>query len=138
MLAYTLPAARPREQDAAVFVLGVALAALEPTLPALDANTQTSLGLFTGPVFATVTVLARRHTTITDQSTGAFLVRSSLGGMCLPWLIGQLFVSAGPQVLLVAVLVDLALALGALVAFLWQLAQGTARARSAAACQPRG
>lgn len=129
-----MPAARPRELDAAVFVLGVALAALGPTLPALDANTQTSLGLFTGPVFATVTVLARRHTTI----TGGSFVGSSLGGMCLPWLIGQLFVSAGPQILLVAVLVDLALALGALVAFLWQLAQGTARARSAEACQPRG
>ena len=78
------------------------------------------MGLFTGPVFATVMVLAGQHMTITGQATGGFLVGSSLGGMFLPWLIGQLFVPAGPKVLLIAVIVDLALALGALGLFLWQ------------------
>jgi FHS family Na+ dependent glucose MFS transporter 1 len=92
------------------------------------------MGLFTGPVFATVMVLAGRHMTITGQITGGFLVGSSLGGMFLPWLIGQLFVPAGPQVLLIAVLVDLALALGALAAFLWQ----SERAATQASAQARG
>ena len=82
------------------------------------------MGLFTGPVFATVMVLAGRHMSITGQVTGGFFVGSSLAGMFLPWLIGQLFVPAGPHVLLVAVMVSLALALGALGAFLWQSERG--------------
>jgi hypothetical protein len=65
-------------------------------------------------------VLAGRHMTITGQITGAFFVGSSLGGMFLPWLIGQLFVPAGPQSLLFAVSAGLALGLGALWAFVWQ------------------
>ena len=82
------------------------------------------MGLFTGPIFATVMVLAGRHMTITGQITGGFFVGASLGGMFLPWLIGQLFVPAGPQVMLVAVLVDLVLALGALAVFLRKSERG--------------
>jgi fucose permease len=82
------------------------------------------MGLFTGPIFATIMVLAGRHMTITGQITGGFFVGTSLGGMFLPWLIGQLFVSAGPQVMLVAVLVDMVMALGALAVFLWQAERG--------------
>jgi FHS family Na+ dependent glucose MFS transporter 1 len=84
------------------------------------------MGLLTGPVFATVLVMAERHMTITGQITGWFFIGSSLGGMFLPWLIGQLFEPAGPQVMLVAVLIDLALALGALAAFLWKSERGGA------------
>ena len=78
------------------------------------------MGLLSGPVFATVMVLAGRHMTITGQTTGRFFVGISLGGMFLPWLIGQLFESVGPHVLLVAVVVDFVLALGALRVFLWR------------------
>jgi FHS family Na+ dependent glucose MFS transporter 1 len=78
------------------------------------------MGLFTGPIFATVMVLAGRHMTITGQITGGFFVGSSLGGMLLPWLIGQIFVPAGPQAMLIVVLVDLVVTLGALALFLWQ------------------
>jgi FHS family Na+ dependent glucose MFS transporter 1 len=81
-------------------------------------------GLLTGPVFATTMVLAGRHMTLTGQITGGFFVGSSLGGMFLPWLIGQLFVPAGPQMLLVVVIIALSLALGVLAAFLWQAEKG--------------
>jgi fucose permease len=84
------------------------------------------LGLFTGPVFATVMVLAGRHMTITGRTTGGFFVGCSLGGMFLPWLIGQLFEPIGPVVLLVTVLVALALALAALATFLWHSERGSA------------
>jgi len=107
-------------------LLSIGLIALWPgSTVALWAGTL-GLGLFTGPVFATVMVLAGRHMTITGQITGRFFVGSSLGGMFLPWLIGQLFEPAGPQVMLVAVLIDLALALGALAAFLWKSERGGA------------
>ena len=78
------------------------------------------MGLCTGPVFATVMVLAGRHITLSGRITGWIFVGSSLGGMFLPWLIGQLFVPAGPGSLLVAVASSLALGLGALWAFVGQ------------------
>jgi fucose permease len=101
-------------------LLSVVLIGLWPGSPvALWAGTL-GMGLFTGPVFATVMVLAGRHMRLTGQITGWILVGSSLGGMFLPWLIGQLFVPAGPQSLLFAVSAGLALGLGALWAFVWQ------------------
>ena len=84
------------------------------------------MGLFTGPVFATVMVLAGRYIALTGRITGWIFVGSSLGGMFLPWLIGQLFVPAGPGSLLVAVVSSLALGLGALWAFVWQAERGKA------------
>ena len=101
-------------------LLSIVLIALWPQSPVALWAGALGMGLFTGPVFATVMVLAGRHMTITGRLTGGFFVGASLGGMFLPWLIGQLFVPAGPQSLLVAVSVSLALGLGALGAFLWQ------------------
>ena len=84
------------------------------------------MGFFTGPISATTMVLAGRHMTLTGRITGRFFVGAGLGAMFVPWLIGQLFVPAGPHVLLVAVLVDLALGLGVLAAFLWRSESGSA------------
>lgn len=107
-------------------LLSIALIALWPqSAVALWAGAM-GMGLLTGPVLATVLVLAGRHMTLTGQITGGILVGSSLGIMFLPWLIGQLFVPVGPKVLPITVLVALALALGALVAFMWQSERGRA------------
>lgn len=107
-------------------LLSVGLIILSPqSTVALWAGTL-GMGLLTGPILATVLVLAERHMAITGRITGGFFVGSSLGSMFLPWLIGQLFEPVGPQVMLVAVLVDLALALGALAAFLWHSERGRA------------
>jgi fucose permease len=107
-------------------LLSIVLIMLRPqSTVALWAGTL-GMGLLTGPVFATVMVLAGRHMTITGRLTGRFFIGASLGGMFLPWLIGQLFVPAGPQSLLVAVAASLALALGALWVFLWQSEKGRA------------
>jgi fucose permease len=51
---------------------------------------------------------------ITGQITGAFLVAASVGGMSLPWIIGQLFEPVGPQVAILAILAAL---IGATVVF---------------------
>jgi fucose permease len=50
-------------------------------------------GLFPGTI-----TLASEHLHMTGGITGFFLVGSALGAMALPWLIGQFFESAGPQV----------------------------------------
>jgi fucose permease len=62
--------------------------------------------------------LAERQIPITGQVTSWFLVASSAGAMTLPWLIGQLFESAGPQITLVAIFLDLVAATFVLAALL--------------------
>jgi fucose permease len=69
-------------------------------------------GLCIASIFPTTISFAERRMTITGQVTGWFFVGSSLGGMFLPWLIGQLFESIGPRVTMLAILSDLMLALG--------------------------
>ena len=68
------------------------------------------LGVFMASIFPTLLIFAERHTTITGQVTGALLVGASVGGMLLPWLIGQRFASIGPGVLPVTILVTLMVA----------------------------
>jgi FHS family Na+ dependent glucose MFS transporter 1 len=72
------------------------------------------VGLSMASIFPTTISLAERRMTVTGQVTGWFFVGASAGGMLLPWLIGQMFESIGPQVVMTALWVDLALALGVL------------------------
>lgn len=70
------------------------------------------LGLSMASIFPTAITLAESRIGITGQVTGWFLVSSSIGAMLLPWLIGQLFESVGPQITMIAILVDLIAAVG--------------------------
>lgn len=75
------------------------------------------LGLSLASVFPAVLALAERWMRITGTVTGWFLVGGSLGGMSVPWLIGQLFEPWGPIAaiwILLADLVAAALVLAAL------------------------
>ena len=69
-------------------------------------------GLFMASIFPTTLSLAERRMTITGRVNGWFFVGASMGGMVLPWLIGQLFESIGPQVTMLAILIDLTVAIG--------------------------
>jgi fucose permease len=69
-----------------------------------------ALGLGMASIFPTMIVLAESRMTVTGAVTGWFLVGSSAGGMTVPWLIGQLFESTGPRVTMLAILIDLLLA----------------------------
>jgi FHS family Na+ dependent glucose MFS transporter 1 len=62
------------------------------------------LGVSMASVFPTTILLAERRMTITGQVTSFFLLGASLGGMFLPWLIGQLFEPLGPQVTMIIIL----------------------------------
>jgi len=73
------------------------------------------VGLCMASIFPTTISWAGRRMTITGQVTGWFFVGSSLGGMVLAWLIGQLFESVGPQATMFAILFDLVVALGVFV-----------------------
>lgn len=69
------------------------------------------LGIASG--FPTMLTFAGRHITITGTVTGWFFVGASLGGMILPWLIGQLFEPIGPTTVLL--IIGSATALAALI-----------------------
>jgi MFS transporter, FHS family, Na+ dependent glucose transporter 1 len=61
------------------------------------------LGLSMASIFPTIISLGGQHMTLTGRVTGLFFVGISLGGMVLPWLIGQLFEPAGPRVAIVTI-----------------------------------
>jgi FHS family Na+ dependent glucose MFS transporter 1 len=82
-----------------------------PDRPAAAWACTAAYGFFMGPLFANILTLAGEVMTLTGRITGIFLVGTSLGGLFLPWLIGQLFESVGPVVMPAALLVDLAAAL---------------------------
>lgn len=69
------------------------------------------MGLSMASVFPTVLNLAERRLTLTAHIMSWFFVGSSLGSL-LAWLIGQMFESIGPQVMMWMILVDLLLMLG--------------------------
>jgi FHS family Na+ dependent glucose MFS transporter 1 len=89
----------------------VALILLWPGSAAATWLGALGLGFSMASIFPTAISLAERRVPITGQVTGWFLVGASIGAMLLPWLIGQLFESVGPQITMLAILVDLAAAL---------------------------
>ena len=56
------------------------------------------LGVSMASVFPTTLSLAERHLNVTGQITSYFFVGASLGGMTIPWIIGQGFEAIGPFV----------------------------------------
>jgi len=65
------------------------------------------VGLSMASIFPTTLNLAERRMAITGRVMSWFFVGASLGAMFLPWCIGQLFEAVGPQVVMLAILIDL-------------------------------
>ena len=71
------------------------------------------LGFSLATIFPTNMSLASRYMAITGKITGWFSIGSSLGALVLPWLVGQLFEPAGPELLIYLNLGNILLTLGA-------------------------
>jgi fucose permease len=56
-------------------------------------------------LFPSLVTLAGDSITVTGRVAGLFLVGANLGGMAVPWLIGQFFESAGTWVAPAAILI---------------------------------
>src|SRR5687768_11650968 len=76
------------------------------------------LGGFLASIFPTYLTLAEETMHVTGTMTGWFLVGGSIGGMILPWAIGQAFVRIGPGAMITMVFATVALNLLALVFFI--------------------
>lgn len=57
------------------------------------------LGLSMASIFPNIMMLAGERMQITGAITGWFLVGSGAGGMLVPWLLGQIFATTGPQLM---------------------------------------
>jgi FHS family Na+ dependent glucose MFS transporter 1 len=81
------------------------------------------MGAAMASIFPTTISLAGRHMTITGQATSLFFVGASSGGMVLPWLIGQLFEAVGPRVVMLAIAVNMLVAIGVFFALIAQFSR---------------
>ena len=68
-------------------------------------------GFSLGPLFASGITFASGHMRMTGSTTGIFLVGASVGGMILPWGIGQFFESRGPGVMPLSIFITTAVTL---------------------------
>jgi len=66
-------------------------------------------GISQASIFPTFLTLAEERMHLTGTITGWFLVGSGLGGMVLPWLIGQAFVRIGPGAMMGMIFVNIVL-----------------------------
>ncbi len=72
------------------------------------------MGVSTASIFPTTVALIGRRFAITGRMIAWMFVGGSLGGMTVPWIVGQLFDRSGPQIVVVVIFVDLVLAFVAL------------------------
>ena len=70
------------------------------------------VGFAIASIFPTMLSFAERHLTITGKVTGWFFVGASSGAMSFPWLIGQLFDSVGPRIVMFTIMGTLVMAMG--------------------------
>jgi MFS transporter, FHS family, Na+ dependent glucose transporter 1 len=65
------------------------------------------IGLFFAPIFPTALAFAGRHMTVSGRLTSYFYIGASIGVVTVPWIVGQLFTTVGPQILLICMAVAL-------------------------------
>jgi fucose permease len=70
------------------------------------------MGISVATLFPVTMSFAGEVVTVTGQFTGLMFVGASLGGMLLPWLIGQFFEPIGPQAAMWIMLVDMVICVG--------------------------
>lgn len=70
------------------------------------------IGLFVASIFPTLITWSERRMSMTGLVTSMFLVGSSVGGIIIPWLIGQLFDRYGAWITMPAILVSIILLIG--------------------------
>jgi fucose permease len=96
--------------DLAGGLVSVLLLVLLPGRPLVTWIGTFGAGLSMASIFPSALSLAERHTRITGTVTSLFFVGGSIGGMTVPWVIGQLFESVGPQVMILAIALAVVLA----------------------------
>ncbi len=69
-------------------------------------------GASVATIFPVTLSFANQILTVTGQFTSWIFVGASLGGMIIPWLIGQFFETSGPQIMMYILTVDMVISSG--------------------------
>ena len=77
------------------------------------------LGFTMASIFPNILMLAGKSMRVTGTITGWFLVGAGIGGMLLPWLIGQAFALIGPGSMMFIIMADLTLEAIILLVFIY-------------------
>jgi MFS transporter, FHS family, Na+ dependent glucose transporter 1 len=112
---------RPRSillMDVVGCVIGISIIVLWPTSLVAVWVGAVGTGLAMASVFPTVLALAESRMHITGRITAWFFVGTGLGGMTVPWIIGQLFEPIGATATMATIMVTLVLMAGVCVALL--------------------
>jgi FHS family Na+ dependent glucose MFS transporter 1 len=109
----------------------ICLLLLWPDNRALPWLVSIAFGLSMAAQFPSLVTLAGDSITVTGRAAGLFLVGANLGGMAVPWLIGQFFESAGTWVAPAAILTAAAGGLLVLLAVLASIRRRPQREQSA-------
>ncbi len=94
-----------------IWLLLLLLSACLPNLTASLWLVAIGSGLAMAPIFPMMLAFAQRTLHLSGQITGWLLVASALGGMSLPWFIGQMFEAHGAQVMIWLTSLDLVVVL---------------------------
>jgi len=70
------------------------------------------LGFSMASIFATLLTFTQRRMKISGKANSWFFAGAGVGGMALPWLIGQVFETLGTHSAMVAILIDILISLG--------------------------
>jgi FHS family Na+ dependent glucose MFS transporter 1 len=105
--------------DLAGCLIGLGLIILGHTSAPMLWVGSSILGLAMASIFPTILMLAGKSMRVTGTITGWFLVGAGIGGMSLPWLIGQAFALIGPGSMIFVILADLILEAIILLAFIY-------------------
>lgn len=100
-------------------LVGLSLAVVGGSSPVMIWLATVVLGASVASFFPVSLSFARETITITGQFTSLMFVGASLGGMLLPWLIGQFFETAGPHSAMVIMLVDMVVCCGIFIILNW-------------------
>jgi FHS family Na+ dependent glucose MFS transporter 1 len=115
--------------------ISIGIALLWPKSPAAITVASVGAGLSMASIYPMSLGFAERRTMITGQVTGFLLLGGSAGGMIVPFIIGRMFDSAGPRVMMVTILFDL---IAALAVYLILVAGSPPRYRPSDAAQIAG
>jgi len=102
-------------------ILSLLLLLFASHIPAVIWIATAGMGFFMATVFPTLMILAEHHLNVTGRTASFFLVGASLGGMLVPWLIGQFFETTGPHATVFWILGTVILSIFAFAAFLWAI-----------------
>ena len=83
------------------------LAVIFPASAAILWAASIGSGLFMALIFPTLTLYADKKMGLTGRMTGMFFSATSIGGMLLPWIAGQLFTFINPHMVKVVVALSL-------------------------------